>query len=718
MYVRRKVSAVRCNKMTPAHLQDFRDERRPCALARSKNHSLTVHFLNAHISNAPRSRSVLKYRKIATRNSGPTLAGGFALESRGQQSFRGLNSLFARTILRSCARPSGGKLSRHYVATLLLWINTSLFASAIVHAQGIDSPTWTKDLVIYEVATKAFTSPHGPESGTFASLQEKLAYLQDLGITAIWLTGYSRSDPHHFYNIWTQYAVLEPGEIERSLGTSLEFATLIHAAHDHGIKVFLDVITHGLMPESRVVKEHPQWFRGGSWGMVDFDWDGGHIDLDDWWVALWSRYVTEYGIDGFRLDVNIYRPDLWARVRQNAVAARHPIVVFEEGNDPIPGVTDFMQVDNAISNTVTGELDQRMLTDIPAFYAQRFGRGGASYRVKIQFVDGSVLQGQTDGTGDLHVHSRGLTIDRVSRRFDSRSAGDGIPDLELKVDEVPARKINDIEVTELSPRGAIPQRWKLGRTNERAVAVGDDALVLSSGARALTLYVPLLSYGSSVQLSCHDNGWTGYPAGKTPYAARGSRATFGYAFLFTPMIPIFMGGEEFDATFHALPELSPDLYGGARPGQGKWLYGSMLDWSELREPSHREMLDDVKWMLTLRRKEAALLTPQIRGDAEPPLAAVGYRSDVDVPIPYVRWNADSAVIVMANRHTNADAHLTLDVPLNRLAGHGTRYRVTDLWNGGPPKIKGARELSKLAYTVKRDRVRRGGIGLLKIERLH
>src|SRR5690242_2345521 len=67
-------------------------------------------------------------------------------------------------------------------------------------------PEWTRDLVIYEIATKAFTSPNGPESGTFKSLQEKLPYLEKLGVTGIWLTGHSLSDPHHFFNIWTQYA--------------------------------------------------------------------------------------------------------------------------------------------------------------------------------------------------------------------------------------------------------------------------------------------------------------------------------------------------------------------------------------------------------------------------------------------------------------------------------------------------------------------------------
>ena len=88
------------------------------------------------------------------------------------------------------------------------------------------SPEWMKDLIIYEVATKGFTSPHGPESGTFHSLRAQFAYLEELGITGIWLAGYSLCDPHHFYNIWTQYAVIEPDKFDPTLGTAAKISKL------------------------------------------------------------------------------------------------------------------------------------------------------------------------------------------------------------------------------------------------------------------------------------------------------------------------------------------------------------------------------------------------------------------------------------------------------------------------------------------------------------
>ena len=46
---------------------------------------------------------------------------------------------------------------------------------------------WYKDAVIYEVHIKAFRDGNGDGIGDFPGLLQKLDYLQDLGVTAIWL---------------------------------------------------------------------------------------------------------------------------------------------------------------------------------------------------------------------------------------------------------------------------------------------------------------------------------------------------------------------------------------------------------------------------------------------------------------------------------------------------------------------------------------------------
>lgn len=580
------------------------------------------------------------------------------------------------------------------------------------HLKQPASPSWTKDLIIYEIATKGFTSPDGPESGTFNGLRAKLDYLRDLGINGIWLTGYSLCDPHHFYNIWTQYAVIAPDQFDPSLGTAQEFKSLISEAHDRGIKVFLDVVTHGLMNDSPVVKAHPAWFRGSTWGMADFDWNGGHTDLDDWWVKIYSDFVAMYGVDGFRLDVNIYRPDLWERIRQNAAAAGHSIAIWEEGNWPIPGVTDFMQRANIIGHPDSGVLNDVLVNDMPGFYDRKFGRTG-SYQVEIEYADHSIAQGSSKNGGELGVRLIGLKADKVGRRGgDLPPKPDGIPDVQLRLTGVSHKPIENITVHDDTGQG-----WKLSGPHAHPIFVeapiSTEPLIVAS---QVDLFLATLGWGeSSVQLSCHDNGWMGFPLGKNPYTAKGSRCILGYSALFSPMIPIFFSGEEFDAGFHAARGLSPDLYGGREPGKGRWLYGSVLDWNELKNPSHREMFDDVKRMIAIRKQYSEILSawPDRR---EPNLKAISYQSDIDVPVPYIRWNGQTAICVAGNRDSGRDANLKLRIPLREIGIDGkARYRVGDLWSADPARIYREDELSGFPLTIKRDKSAGGGIAVFRID---
>ena len=566
------------------------------------------------------------------------------------------------------------------------------------------SPAWVRDLVIYEIATKGFTSPHGPETGTFNSLKEKLTYLRNLGITGIWLTGHSLADAHFFYNIWTQYANIEPHKIDPSLGTPEEFKALIAEAHLHGIRVFLDVHVHGILSFSPLIKEHPHWFRGGIWHMTDYDWAGGHTDLDDWWVKVWTNYVTEFGVDGFRLDFRMFRPDLWERIRQNAAAAGHEIVIFEEDDAVIPGVTDFTQHDHNVRIPPPGSLNPHLLKDVPGFYDRLFGRKG-HYKVDVQYSDdGTRASGDTKGTGPLHVQLQGLTADKICRRINDVHA-DGIPDVQISVGNVAAKPIENVLVSD-----------DMGNTWQLQWGKNNRLLAMEGAPPTLQIFVATLAHGwPLIQLSCHDEGWEGFPADQSPYVARGSRALFGYSCLLTPMIPIFFAGEEFDATYRPIPWLSPHLWGGGELGTGKWLYGTMLDWDELQQSAHAAMLEDVKQLISVRQQVAALLGLPA-ANQEPQLMAVTHESDSSVPVPYIRWNEQTAILVAANRDVDHDARMTLQIPLEAIGWAGrSHYNVTALWPSDESRVWSEEEMKEFACTVTRDKSPGGGLRVYKIE---
>ena len=50
-----------------------------------------------------------------------------------------------------------------------------------------DNPFWYQDAIIYQVHIKAFFDYNGDGIGDFRGLTDKLPYLQQLGVTAVWL---------------------------------------------------------------------------------------------------------------------------------------------------------------------------------------------------------------------------------------------------------------------------------------------------------------------------------------------------------------------------------------------------------------------------------------------------------------------------------------------------------------------------------------------------
>ena len=579
-------------------------------------------------------------------------------------------------------------------------------ASDAVHFPPV--PAWIDDLVIYEIATKGFTSPAGPESGTFDSLRAKLPYVRDLGATGIWLTGHSLSDPRHFYNIWTQYACIMPDELDPTLGDAASFRRLIDTAHEFGIKVFLDVITHGVMAGSPLIAAQPEWFKGGSWGMIDYDWFGHHPDLDDWWVDVWSHYVEEFGIDGYRLDVATYRPDLWNRIRERCAGVGHPIVVFAELGPGYTGASDFVQWGERLSVNHGFVHDSPLLTDVAGYFRQAVAPTTSGFTALIEYTDGTTA-------GNTALAQVQLTVREVGERERVTVGPTGvgtylIREQILAVDGAPAGKTID-NVTVRNPAHFWPWQIK-GNT-----AVDFDVTVEGAPSQ-LQLVLPMRQPTGlylSVQLSCHDNGWDGFPLDQNPYVAQGSRFVFGYAFLLTPAVPIFMAGEEFNADYRPLPQHSPRLFGGELLSQGRWLYASWLDWDQVQAPARAAMLKDVQRLVQIRREHAHLIRPLRIGDSSAHIVAVAATTDAPAPAPYLYRAPAECILVAGNQDRARDVQLRFDSLADAIAwSPTTQVTVRDLWQEGAPFTCTLLELVRRDFVVARDGVPGGGLLVLQV----
>jgi glycosidase len=109
-------------------------------------------------------------------------------------------------------------------------------------------PAWLDDAVIYQIFPRSF---HGKPNGTdFAFLTEKVAYLADLGIDAIWLTPIvpawsatvGAETDHHPPGGPHGYSTEDYFDVAPDLGTMAEFETFVDACHDHDVKVCFDLV--------------------------------------------------------------------------------------------------------------------------------------------------------------------------------------------------------------------------------------------------------------------------------------------------------------------------------------------------------------------------------------------------------------------------------------------------------------------------------------------
>jgi maltose alpha-D-glucosyltransferase/alpha-amylase len=115
---------------------------------------------------------------------------------------------------------------------------------------GIDSNLhWYKDAVIYEVHIKAFRDGNADGIGDFTGLMEKLDYLKDLGVTAIWLLPFYPSPLRD-----DGYDIADYYSINPSYGNILQFQQLLREAHERNLKVITELVIN------HTSDQHP-WFK-------------------------------------------------------------------------------------------------------------------------------------------------------------------------------------------------------------------------------------------------------------------------------------------------------------------------------------------------------------------------------------------------------------------------------------------------------------------------
>lgn len=224
---------------------------------------------------------------------------------------------------------------------------------------AVHTPAWVKNSIFYQIFPDRFcrsprsqplpgvtfkpwgTPPEeqGFQGGNLQGITDKLDYLQELGVNALYLNPIFASASNHRYHTF-DYMQIDP-----LLGGNAALRELLDAAHARSMYVVLDgVFNHasrGFWPFHHILETggnspYLDWFTVRAWPLRPYEHDAEHpINYDAWWnqAALpkfniknegvrrylldVARYWIDFGVDGWRLDVpeEIDDVDFWHKFR-------------------------------------------------------------------------------------------------------------------------------------------------------------------------------------------------------------------------------------------------------------------------------------------------------------------------------------------------------------------------------------------------------------------
>jgi maltose alpha-D-glucosyltransferase / alpha-amylase len=153
----------------------------------------------------------------------------------------------------------------------------------------IGDELWHKDAIIYQLHVKAFADSNNDGIGDFAGLTEKLGYLQDLGVTALWLLPFYPSPGRD-----DGYDIADYGDINRDFGTMKDFKRFIQEAKKRGLKVITELVINHTSDEhdwfKRARRSDPKssarnWY---VWSDTDQKYQGTRIIFTDTEKSNWT----------------------------------------------------------------------------------------------------------------------------------------------------------------------------------------------------------------------------------------------------------------------------------------------------------------------------------------------------------------------------------------------------------------------------------------------
>ncbi|MFO7913374.1 MAG: maltose alpha-D-glucosyltransferase [Desulfotignum sp.] len=155
--------------------------------------------------------------------------------------------------------------------------------------QPQNDPLWYKDAVIYQLHIKTFYDSNGDGIGDFKGLTEKLGYLQELGVTALWLLPFYPSPLKD-----DGYDISDFKAINPAYGSLADFKAFMRAARKRNMKVITELVInhtsdqHPWFQRSRRSKPGSAWRNFYVWSDTTEKYTDARIIFQDFESSNWT----------------------------------------------------------------------------------------------------------------------------------------------------------------------------------------------------------------------------------------------------------------------------------------------------------------------------------------------------------------------------------------------------------------------------------------------
>ncbi len=208
----------------------------------------------------------------------------------------------------------------------------------------IQTPSWFRDVVLYEIMPISFYDSNGDGFGDLNGITQKLDYLKNLGVGALWLTPiFAASDDHHGYHT-TDYYKINP-----KFGSEDDLIALVREAHQRNMRVLLDYVVahtsnqHPFFKDAlgNVQSKYADWYRWTNAEHTRYEsfqavaelpsLNHDNPDVQKYLIDLAKYWMQKANIDGFRCDYVLNVPHaFWKKLRAELKAINPDFLLLAE----------------------------------------------------------------------------------------------------------------------------------------------------------------------------------------------------------------------------------------------------------------------------------------------------------------------------------------------------------------------------------------------------